>query len=117
MQILKRRAQFKAAAKGKRVRRRGFVLQAVVVDSRAAGNARFGFTVTKKTGIAVVRNRIRRRLRNAVSMAQSHAKASTDYVLVGRRAALTLPFGRLVDDVRSGLEEISRGRSAANKAR
>ena len=117
LQKLRRRAEFRRAAKGKRITRRGFVLQAVTVEEPVPRAPRFGFTVTKKTGIAVVRNRIRRRLREAVCAAADRADVSTDYVLIGRRAALTLSFRRLVDDLRSGLEEISNGRQAGNKAR
>jgi ribonuclease P protein component len=103
---LTRRRQFQAAAKGKRVSRPGFVLQAVPASE--AGPARFGFTVTKQIGNAVVRNRIRRRLREAVRIAGVHeAAAGTDYVLVGRRAALTLEFERLVADLLSGLAALA----------
>jgi ribonuclease P protein component len=70
--------------------------------------ARFGFTVTKKIGNAVVRNRIRRRLREAVRLVgASRAVPGTDYVLIGRRAALTLPFARLVSDLTSGIAALA----------
>jgi ribonuclease P protein component len=67
--------------------------------------------VTKKIGNAVMRNRIRRRLREAVRVAgETRATPGTDYVLVGRPAALTLEFDRLVADLLSGLAFLS-GRS------
>ena len=106
MEKLTQRSQFLAVARGKRVNRPGFVLQALA--SREAGPARFGFTVTKKIGNAVVRNRIRRRLREAVRVAgEAEAAAGMDYVLVGRPAALTLEFERLVADLLSGLAFLS----------
>lgn len=75
----------------------------------AANGARFGFTVTKKTGNAVERNRIRRRLREVVRLSAADVAAEgIDYVLIGRRSALTLPFSRLVDDLRSGLGVLAR---------
>jgi ribonuclease P protein component len=119
---LKRRADFKAVAGGRRVARPGFVLQARKTESEAGGEKprgpRFGFTVTKKTGNAVVRNRIRRRLREAVrTMDNSGAEPGTDYVLVGRRAALTLQFERLVTDLVSGLEILSRPEKSPNGPR
>lgn len=64
----------------------------------AQGSApRFGFTVTKKTGNSVIRNRIRRRLREIVRLhAAGDARPGMDYVLVGRIEALTAGF----DDLR-----------------
>jgi ribonuclease P protein component len=117
MESLKRRAAFKAVAGGRRVAKAGFVLQAlktslvtgVAADPKMLERPpRFGFTVTKKIGNAVVRNRIRRRLREAVRRAEHSADKATDYVLVGRRAALTLQFERLVTDLLSGFEVLSR---------
>lgn len=105
MERLKKRAEFRAAAGGKRVSRRGFVLQALSAGRQ--GPPRFGLTVTKKTGNAVVRNRIRRRLREVVRQAGEKAREGTDYVIVGRRAALTLEFDRLVADLKSGLAALA----------
>ncbi len=110
MERLKRRAAFKAVAAGRRIQRSGFVLQALARQTSipAGDHPRFGFTVTKKVGNAVVRNRIRRRLREAVRRAHAEAAVGTDYVLVARPAALTLQFERLVTDLSSGLELLSR---------
>ena len=112
MESLKQRASFKAVAAGRRVSRPGFVLQALTVAGESGEKSRnraprFGFTVTRKIGNAVVRNRIRRRLREAVRLAEASAEPSTDYVLVGRRAALTLQFERLVTDLMSGFAALS----------
>ncbi len=111
---LRKRRQFLAVAGGIRVTRPGFVLQALARGEGEAGAARFGFTVTRKTGNAVERNRIRRRLREAVRLvAPSHAAPGTDYVLVGRRAALSRPFERLMADLASGLETARSSKLAA----
>ncbi len=92
---LKKRRDFLAAAKGHRAARRAFVLEARVRED--GGGARFGFTVSKRTATkAVERNRIRRRLREAVRLAApENARPGHDYVLIGRRSALTEPFGDL----------------------
>ncbi|MEM8665179.1 MAG: ribonuclease P protein component [Pseudomonadota bacterium] len=82
---LKRRAEFKAVARGVRVGRDAFTLQALRRDD--ALPPRVGFTVTKKTGNAVVRNRIKRRLR-ALCDTASRFEPGTDYVIVARRGAL-----------------------------
>jgi ribonuclease P protein component len=111
MERLRRRADFKAVAGGRRVQRPGFVLQALSVsEGDGQRPPRIGFTVTRKIGNAVVRNRIRRRLRAAVTAADGQLERATDYVLVGRRAALTLQFQRLVTDLETGLAALSRKR-------
>jgi ribonuclease P protein component len=103
VQRLRKRAEFLAVAKGTRLNRRGFTLQVRADAAEPARPPRFGFTVTKKTGNAPARNRIRRRLREAVRLtAPLHAAPGTDYVLVGRRAALDLPFERLLSDLADG---------------
>jgi ribonuclease P protein component len=115
MERLRKRAEFRAVAGGIRVSRPGFLLQALGAGrADKARPPRFGFTVTKKLGGAVVRNRIRRRLREAVRLT-GDGEAGTDYVLIGRHAALTLQFERLVADLRSGLKELSRRDIAANR--
>ncbi|QCI65398.1 ribonuclease P protein component [Phreatobacter stygius] len=108
---LVRRADFIACSKGRRVATAAFVLQ-----ERQRGDAaapRFGFTVTKKTGGAVERNRMRRRLKEAVRLgAREAARPGSDYVLVLTRAALDRPFDTLLTDLTEALR-----RSAAPKAR
>jgi ribonuclease P protein component len=119
MERLKRRTAFHAVAGGRRATRPGFVLQALTVGGQPRSRPpRFGFTVTRKVGNAVVRNRIRRRLKEAVrAAAAGHAEAATDYVLIGRRAALTLQFERLVTDLVSGFAALKRGESTGNRPR
>jgi ribonuclease P protein component len=66
-QRLKRRAEFlHVAAKGRKAPMPGLVLQALARNDAAP--VRLGFTVTKKVGNAVVRNRTRRRLREAARL-------------------------------------------------
>lgn len=68
---------------------------------------RFGFTVTKKLGGAVVRNRIRRRLKAAItSLACDEAKDGFDYVIVARTAALDRPFADLLADLRRAFKGV-----------
>lgn len=119
MERLKRRADYRAVARGKRVSRPGFLIQALEADPGDRERpARFGFTVTKKIGSAVVRNRIRRRLKEAVRLAgMGDAAPGTDYVLIGRRAALTLPFDRLTADLVSGIVALSPDGAAEDRSR
>ena len=91
MERLRKRADFVAAASGIKVPAATFVLQARDRDDR--GPVRVGFTVSKKVGNAVERNRVRRRLREVVRLTSDDAlRPGHDYVLVGRRAALSAEF-------------------------
>ena len=77
--------------------------------SDAARPPRFGFTVTKKLGGAVVRNRIRRRLKSAISeTAGEGAVAGFDYVVVARATALKRPYVDLLEDVRRAFSLIHK---------
>jgi ribonuclease P protein component len=108
MERLTRRAEFLAVGRGSRVVRHGFILQGLATASeKLARPPRFGFTVTKKIGNAVVRNRIRRRLRAAARAAAVHGARGADYVLIARPAALTLPFERLVTDLIGGIAALA----------
>ena len=79
----------------------------------AAQGARFGFTITKKIGGAVQRNRIRRRLKHALrSLIGDLADPGFDYVVVARRPALETGFTQLSAELRSALERIHGGPKA-----
>jgi len=100
---LRRRSEFLRAARGNRAGRSAFQLQAIGRDEEEPG---IGFTVTKKTGNAPERNRIKRRLRAAVRACESGFRPRHDYVLVGRRDALTMPFHKLVGELSAALHKI-----------
>ena len=91
---LKKRSEFLAVRRGEKRRGRLFLLEAL---DRADGEPpRFGLTVTKKVGNAVVRNRVRRRLREAMRVhAADDMATGSDYVIVGRREVLDAPFDDL----------------------
>ena len=103
MERLRRRADFLAAAGGRKVATAAFVLQALGRGDN--GPIRVGFTVSKKVGTAVERNRVRRRLKDVVERsAAGRLRSGHDYVLIGRKAALTLPFGRMVGEFAGALK-------------
>jgi ribonuclease P protein component len=107
MDRLRQRADFLAVANGARVSAAAFVLQSLRRDD--GGPVRVGFTVTKKNGTATERNRIRRRLRELMKRLEPVSmRPHSDYVLVGRRAALTKDFSSMLDDLRSALHRIDR---------
>ncbi len=111
---LRRRAEFQRVSRGRRAQAQAFTLQANLrADSGAtttqAPCARVGFTVTKKVGDAVERNRIRRRLKEALRCAGAVAPSpGHDYVLMARREALTRPFAALVADIERAFAQMSR---------
>jgi len=112
---LKQRADFlAAAAAGAAAPAAAFVLQARARGDTAA--ARVGFTVSKKVGNAVERNRVRRRLREVVRLAAAlPVEAGYDYVLIGRRAALALPFERMTADFTGALKRVHGKRHTAGR--
>jgi ribonuclease P protein component len=117
---LKRRAEFQRVSRGRRAQAETFTLQANPrADSGAApaDGARVGFTVTKKVGDAVERNRIRRRLKEALRRAGAVAPSpGHDYVLMARREALTRPFAALIADIERAFAQMSRLKPPARAA-
>jgi ribonuclease P protein component len=108
---LRKRADFLAVRGGTKWSSPSFLLEGKARASglEAVAAPRFGFTVTKELGPAVARNRIRRRLKEALlTGAISDARAGFDYVVVARKAALTRPFTDLVDDFRQAFSKVHR---------
>src|SRR5579863_4218519 len=100
---LRRRGDFRAAANGARSANRAFVLQARYRGDQGA--VRVGFTVTRQMGGAVERNRIRRRLREAVRLSAAGGAMCPghDYVLIGRRPALAATFTEMTQALHAAL--------------
>lgn len=106
---LTKRSQFQRAARGNRAGRSAFGLQVVPAPLPDPG---IGFTVTKKTGNSPERNRIKRRLRAAVTACARDFQPAHDYVLVGRREALSEPFAKLVADLEALIVRVHAPRSS-----
>jgi ribonuclease P protein component len=108
MQRIRQRADFLAAAGGAKANAPAFVLQARRRDDD--GPSRVGFTVSRKVGTAVERNRVRRRLRDMVrrAAAETGMRSRCDYVVIGRRSALQRDFEALREDLRVALRRVDR---------
>jgi ribonuclease P protein component len=110
-QVLTRRADFLAANRGLRIARPGFVLLAR--PNEGAG-LRFGITVTKRIGNAVVRNRMKRRFRALVrELLPAHGMADTDHVLIGREGGVERDFALLRDELLAALGRAKAGKGDA----
>ncbi|MCO6418164.1 ribonuclease P protein component [Siccirubricoccus sp. KC 17139] len=100
---LTRRGEFLAAAKaGRKAGRPGLALQAL---PRPGGPLRCGFTATKKIGNAVIRNRCKRRLREAARLLLAEYPPGWDIVLIARDATPTRPWDKLLGDLRGALRQ------------
>jgi ribonuclease P protein component len=109
---LLKRSQFLNAARGTRAGRRSVSLQAVAAPDTIPG---VGITVTKKVGNSPERNRIKRRLRAAARACAERFQPQHDYVLVGRREALSEPFDRLVAELQSLIDRAGSQKAGANR--
>ncbi len=100
---LRKRAEFlRVAAKGRKAPVPGLVLQ--VLSRGDDAPARLGFTVTRKVGNAVIRNRTRRRLRAAArEVLGEQPLPGHDLVLIGRDATRRRPFPLLLADLRRAI--------------
>jgi len=108
LHIITRRADFLAANKGLRVARPGFVLQ---TRRNEGAGLRFGITVTKKIGNAVVRNRMKRRLRALVrEILPQHGLGGHDHVLIGREGGVERDFALLRKELLAALERARAGK-------
>lgn len=115
---LKSRPQFLAVRAGEKRKGKYFLLE--MLDRQAPSEApRVGFTVTKKHGNAVERNRMRRRLKEAVRLSAGFAmKPGHDYVIVARREALAAPFAQLAAQLSERIQARSKPeRSDAARSR
>ncbi|HYO61826.1 MAG TPA: ribonuclease P protein component [Actinomycetota bacterium] len=94
-------------ATGRRCSRDGVT---AIVATRESGPARLGLAVGKSAGKAVVRNKIRRRLREAV---RAYDPGPADVVLIGRAALATEPFSRVEEYVKTCLESAGAPKRSA----
>jgi ribonuclease P protein component len=105
---LKKRADFLAANAGKRASTPGFIL--LVRDRQDSDPAmRVGFTVTKKIGGSVVRNRMKRRFRAlAREIVPVRGVPGADHVMIGRAKGIERDFDELRSELEGALDRLRR---------
>ena len=124
LERIKNRKEYLAiAASGRRWVTPAFVIQ--VKESNDKDSApQVGFTVTKKVGNAVIRNRVRRRLKEAArEIIPLKASRGWEYVLIGRHACLDIAYERIKSDLmwalkkldaKADMKPVASGRSGEN---
>ena len=112
---IRKRADFLAANRGIRVARPGFVLLAHPNGGRGK---RFGITVTKKIGNAVVRNRMKRRFRELLrAVLPDEGLSDHDHVLIGRDGGIERDFAQLGEELSAALERARSGKGDPSRRR
>ena len=108
LSVIRKRADFLASNRGLRVARPGFVL---LTRPNGGQGKRFGITVTKKIGNAVVRNRMKRRFRELLRDAlPTEGMADHDHILIGRAGGVERDFAQLRTELSAALERAASGK-------
>lgn len=105
---MRKRADFLEVNRGLRVARPGFVLLARPNEGKGV---RYGITVTKKIGNAVVRNRMKRRFRELLrARLPEKGLPDHDHVLIGREGGVERDFAALGEELDQALERAAAGK-------
>jgi len=105
LESLKKRPDFIRVSRGKKWVAHTLILQTFKRDEHSS--PRIGYTVTKKLGNAVTRNKIKRRLREAVRQILSqNCRSGHDYVIIGRQSAIRADFPHILGDLKLAVKKV-----------
>ena len=111
---IRKRADFLAANRGRRVATPGFVLLArprAAAKEEGDDAVRIGVTVTRKIGNAVVRNRMKRRFRELLwSALPESGLPDHDHILIGREGGVERDFAQLREELGAALTRAADGK-------
>jgi len=114
-QVIAKRADFLAANRGIRVAQPGFVL---LVFPNGGRDKRYGITVTRKIGNAVVRNRMKRRFRELLwAVLPERGLPDHDHVLIGREGGIERDFASLAAELDHALTRAAQGKGDRRRGR
>ena len=115
LSTIRKRADFLRANRGLRVAKPGFVL---LVHPNDGAGKRFGVTVTKRIGNAVVRNRMKRRFRELLRAAlPQNGLPDHDHILIGREGGVERDFAAMVSELENALERAASGKGDPPRSR
>tara|TARA_Y100000590_G_scaffold364139_1_gene422302 strand:- start:58612 stop:58932 length:321 start_codon:yes stop_codon:yes gene_type:complete len=103
MEHLKKRSDFIYVSRGQKIVTPSFILLKNQNRDELCKKPTFGFTVTKKIGTAVVRNRVKRRLKEAIRQIESRVEKDNSYVIIARKKITDYPYSNLLTDLENNL--------------
>ena len=107
LEVIRKRSDFVAANRGVRNAKPGFVL---LTRPNEGHGKRYGITVTKKIGNAVVRNRMKRRFRELLWAAlPAGGLPDHDHILIGREGGIERDFAKMAEELDAALIRAARG--------
>ena len=107
LETIKSSKDFQNAKNGLFYRSTSFLLQAIQNDRKDV--TRVGYTVSKQNGNAVIRNRIKRRLRSISNLIfEKYGKRNWDYVIIGKKNTLIVDFQSLLKELTSAIKKIHK---------